>query len=359
MPDIYDVVEPYELTGYARAALEDQAENDITTLERWLPNDSSPELTYRIEQGVEGLLDAAEFRAFDAEPTTGRREGTARMEGSLPPLGTQFLLGEFDQLMARSADDESVRNSLLRDAERCATNLRRRMEIARAEVLFTGKVTMRESGVKIDVDFGRRPQNTKALSVDLTDPDAAILDEFLDILQEYRDINGQAPGAFLLNERLIRAFVLNNEVRRFILGPNAATAQRVRRPDVLGFLADEGFPPFYVNEARATRKVYAADGATEGRVTGRITPEDTIAILPAPGAANVGGEAEVGQLGTTLWGAPLESRLPEYGVQGDEAGIVVASFIHRATPVHVNTVASAIGLPVVINPNATMSLKVK
>lgn len=353
--DLYtDHITAAELTGYARTALEDLAANQFL-LSRWLPNNTVPDLMYRVERGRAGLLDVADFRAFDAEPTTGRREGISRMEGSLPPLAQQYLLGEFDQMMTRGAGADEIRNALLRDAERIAEALARRMEVARADAIFNGSVTIAENHAHITVDFDRRPEHDIALTGSLLDPAVEVLDELLAARQRYIDTNGDEPGAVLANERVIRALTQNEELRNFILGPNSATAQRVRRQDVMDFLADEGLPPFVPYEARATRVTRNAAGEATGRVTGRITPENKIAFLPAAGQAV---SDTAGPLGATLWGPPLESRFSEYGLAGSEPGVVVASFIERRTPAHVNTIGSAIGLPVMGNPDASLVVEV-
>lgn len=349
--DLYtDHIQPAELTGYARTALNDLAENRFT-LSRWLPNQTVPDLMYRVERGATGLLDVADFRAFDAEPTTGRREGISRMEGSLPPLARQYMLGEFDQMMARGAGAQEIRDALLRDSERIADALGRRMEVARADAIFNGSVTIAENHANLTVDFDRAPENEITLTGSLLDPESEVLDQLLAARQQWIDENGGEPGAILANERVLRALSANTEIRNFILGPNSATAQRVRRQDVFAFLADEGLPPFVTYEARATRVTRNAAGEATGRVTGRITPENKIAFLPTAGEAV---SETAGPLGSTLWGAPLEARFPEYGLAGSEPGIVVASFIERRTPAHVNTIGSGIGLPVMANPNASL-----
>ena len=350
--DLYtDHIQPAELTGYARTAIEDLAVNRYT-LSRWLPNQTVSDLMYRVERGRAGLLDVADFRAFDAEPTVGRREGIARMEGSLPALAQQYMLGEFDQMMARGAGATEIRDALLRDAERIADALARRMEVARADAIFNGSVTIAENHANLTVDFERSPEHEVTLSGSLLDPTTeGVLEELQAARQQYIDSNGDEPGAILANERIFRALTQNEEIRNFILGPNSASAQRVRRQDVFAFLADEGLPPFTPYEARATRVTRNAAGEATGRVTGRITPENKIAFLPSAGEAV---SQVAGPLGATLWGTPLESRFTEYGLAGSEPGIVVASFIERRTPAHVNTIGSGIGLPVMGNPDASL-----
>ncbi|CAO0836139.1 hypothetical protein SMICM17S_10340 [Streptomyces microflavus] len=75
---------PAELTGYARAALADRPENDFG-LDRWLPNRTINDLSYRFTRGGGGLTEAATFRAYDASSDVGVRPGGARVSGDCRP----------------------------------------------------------------------------------------------------------------------------------------------------------------------------------------------------------------------------------------------------------------------------------
>src|SRR5690606_2734994 len=82
----------------------------------------------------------------------------------------------------------------------------------------------------------------------------------------------------------------------------------------------------------------------------RIVPVDKLLMLPAPVAPD---DVEGTQLGATLYGTTVEAMEPDYGLEGDEPGIVVGS--HRTDdPVAIWTKASAIGLPVLANPNLAL-----
>lgn len=346
--DLYDeFVTPAELTGYGRDALEDLNENQFT-LSRWLPNQTIRDLRYALESGPAGLLDVADFRAYDAEPTFGRREGIKRIEGSLPPLGRQMTLGEYDQLILRDAEQE-VRDLLLRDSERVANTMGRRMELARADALVNASVTIGtntqpENGLQLTVDFNRPPEHEVTAATLWTDPAALLLDELQTWCQTWRDTNGDDPGAFLTNAQVVRAMLKNLQVRGAIAG-DSETA-RIRRSDLDALLEDEGLPPIYTYEARAT----VVEAGV--RKTRRMIPVEKFLILPGPGDATT---EQGGRLGATLWGTTVEAQLPEYGVEaGEEPGIVVASFIERKSPVHVDTVGSGIGLPVMVAPELTL-----
>lgn len=344
MADLYDeFVTPPELTGYGRAELDTLNENQFT-LSRWLPNQNINDLRYRLESGPAGLLDVADYRAFNAEPTFGRREGIRAIEGSLPPLGRQMTLNEYDQLIMRSAEQE-VRDLLLRDAARIANTMGRRMEVARAQAIFDARVDLAENGLSLTVDFDRDAsmEPVPAALHDVTT--AEVLDELISWAEAYEALNGARPGAILTSERVLRVWLRNGQVLGAIRGDDSNV--RVRRSDLDDLFSDEGLPPIYTYAGNAT----FAD-ATGARATRKIVPDHKVAMLPAPGGSST---TTGGQLGATLWGTTIEAQLPDYGVEGgEEPGIVVASFIERKTPVRVDTIGAGIALPVAVDANLSL-----
>lgn len=348
MADLYDeFVDPEELTGYGRDAADELAENELT-LSRWMPNQTLGDLRYKVETGPAGLLDVADYRAYNAEPTFGRREGIKAIEGTLPPLGRQMTLNEYDQLVARDAEEE-VREPLLRDSERVASAIARRVELARADALVNASVTIgtqqqRENGLALKVDFNRSEDHEVTAATLWSDyADADILDELEAWAQVYRDTNGVEPGAILTSRKVVRAMARNEQIRGAIRGDN--TLARVRQSDVNDLLEDEGLPPIYTYEASAD----VFDATAGRRVRRKLIPEHKFLFLPPPGdpITEVGGH-----MGVSLWGTTVEARLPDYGIEpGEEPGIVVAAFIERKTPVRVDTIGTAIALPVMVQPD--------
>ena len=62
-----DLVEPVELTGYARARLEDYERQINGSLVEYLPNDFLNDIVARFEVGQTGLQPVAEYIAYDTE----------------------------------------------------------------------------------------------------------------------------------------------------------------------------------------------------------------------------------------------------------------------------------------------------
>lgn len=341
--DIYDLITPAELTGYARAALRDRAENQ-RLLSQWLPARPVNDLLYRYNKGSgAGLAEAAMFRAYDAEPKFGKRDGISRVTGELPPIGQQYVLGEYDQLRLRNATQE-IRDLLLRDAERIARAIDTRFEFARADALVNGSVTLSEDGVEASVDFGRSATMSVAPSTPWsTLTTSTPIDDIQAWMATYSDLNGSLPGATLMSTR-VRNYLLRNEQVGGFVWPNTLAANRPGQvtPSMLDQVMSEfGLPPITIWDARAIDQ----DGASR-----RFIADDIVLFLPSPGDAS---------MGATLWGTTLESQEPQYGIgAGDHPGLVVGAFKQSLTPIRVFTVGAAIGLPILANPDLCMKADV-
>lgn len=338
MADFFDLITPAELTGYARQALADRADNQFS-LSRWLPHRPVNDLNYRFSRGGGGLTEAATFRAYDSEPRFGRREGIKRVSGEMPAIGEQYVLGEYDQLRLRQADEE-VRNLLLRDAARIAAAIDARFEVARGDALVNGSVTIQEDQLSMTVEFDRDPSMEVTAPVVWSDyANADIVDDLENWLQAYSDLNGQQPGAVLTSRKVMRSMARNAQIQAQLF-PNSPD-RRLTPGDLNAYLEEFGIPPITTYEAKVRK-----DG-----VETRIIPEDRFVFLPASGTT----PSDEGQLGATLWGTTLEAQEPGYGIgSGDHPGMVVAAFKESKTPVRVFTIGAAIGVPIMANPNLVM-----
>lgn len=339
--ELYDeYITPAELTGYSRAALEDRPENALI-LSRWFPYNGVNDLSYRFTKGGgDLLLEAADFRAYDAEPSFGRRNGIARVTGDLPPIARQYVLDEFSNLTARRANNQEFRDLFLRDGARIAREIDVRMEFARAEALQSGTVTLNERGVQAQVDFDRKASHGVAPAVLWSSHSTSTP---LDDLQAWRDVivddGGNAPGAMLASTAIINDLLRSDQVRGQVF-PLATNAPQVTMAQLAQVLVDFDLPQLIRYNAKARRNGHLQ----------RFIDEDKLVMLPDDGTS----------LGATVYGTTLEAQLPDYGIgEGDLPGLVVGAFIQRETPVRVNTVGSAIALPVLGAPDDTLVADVR
>ncbi|AZM53335.1 phage capsid protein [Streptomyces sp. WAC 01529] len=331
-----DYITPAELTGYVRAGAADLAANQFT-LARWLPNSEIDDLEYRFTRGGEGLVEAATFRSYDAESPIAARPGIARVTGELPPISRKIRLGEYDRLRQRRLDGQ-VRNALMRDSLRMTRAVSARMELARGEALYKGKLELAENGVIATVDFGRSASHTVVPSVAWTDPAAAILADLMAWKATYIVTNGEAPGAILTSDRVVALMMRNDELRALVYAGGVSQPSVISVASINEVLRAYSLPAISTYEAQVR----------VGGVATRVIPDDRVLLLPAAGEA---GDPESTDLGATLWGTTAESLDGDYGIEeGEEPGIVSGIYAEKDPPA-LWTKAAAIGLPVLANPD--------
>lgn len=331
-----DYIQPAELTGYVRGALGDLPVNQFT-LARWLPNNTIDDLEYRFTRGGEGLVQAATFRAYDAESPIGSRPGVTRVTGELPPISRKVRLGEYDRLRQRRATN-GITTAIMSDAVRMTRAVAARMELARGEMLYTGKLTLAENGLVGVVDSGRTAGHTVTAGTVWTNfASSTPVTDLLTWRDVYVATNGEEPGAILTSRRVMGLLMQNAQVKALAY-PGNTNATLMTQTVINSVLEAFGLPPIYIND----EQVRVGNTAT------RVIPDDRVLLLPAPGDPN---DPESSQLGATLWGTTAESLEPEYGIEdGEEPGIVAGAYSTK-DPVAIWTKAAAIALPILANPD--------
>lgn len=329
---------PAELTGYARAALADRPEND-QSLNRWLPDNTVNDLSYRFTRGGGGLTEAAVFRAYDASSDVGVRPGGARVSGELPPISRKIPVGEYERIRRRNVDTQSaeIRDAMLDDGVRLARQIEARLELARGEALFTGAVNLNENSVQASVDFGRSAGHSVTASTPWsTYATAKAYDDFQTWLDVYVATNGRLPAYTLMSRTIWNALRRNAQLLA-MSASNGTTPAVLTKDGLSNVFADFDIPQPII---------YDAQVSVNGTPT-RVTPADKILFLPEFGDA----------VGQTLWGVPVEADDPRYGLVGDAAGVAVGGY-KSEDPQTVWTRAVAIALPVVAAPDLTFQADV-
>lgn len=334
-----DYIEPAELTGYARTALQDLEQNQFT-LSQFLPSVPVDDLQYRFTRGGHGLAEAATYRSFDAEASIASRPGVTRVSGDLPPVSRKIKLSEYDRLRQRQLDS-AVTEAIFDDTDRMVRAVAARIELARGSALSSGVVTMNEDGVIGTVDFGRRSAHTNVAPANLwSNPVTATpIADLIAWRRTYRANNGGTnPGAILTSETQLANILRSAEVRNLVAV--GGTAPSIVAPAALAtLLASYNLPPIVVNDAQIN-----VQNTSTGVVTAqRVIPESNVLLLPAPGNSELGG---------TFWGTTAESLEAEFDLGGDEPGIVAGSYSTK-DPVALWTKAAAIAIPVLANPDLT------
>lgn len=344
-----NLITPVELTGYARARLEDYERQQNGSLAAWLPNETIPDIVARFNVGATGLQPVAEFISYDAETPLGSAPGAQRVTIELPKLGRKQRISEYEQIRARGNQaDVVLRPSIESNTESLVDAASDRMEYERGYAIEHARLAIDdETGFKLSGDWGRdeshevsADDNAGHFWDDLANSDP--IEDLIRWKEQYIATNGFPPGAILTSDRVFSLMQRNEGIRNLFASVVGAPSI-VTREAVNGILASHGLPEV---------RVYDRQVNLRGTVVKVLSPE-YLFFMPTPGGT-VGGV----KLGQTYWGQTLESDEPEYGIQPlDRPGIVCGTWKTR-DPIAVWVHMAAIGLAVLGDANLTLRAQV-
>ena len=331
-----DIIEPAELTGYARESL-NAYEARKGTLARWLPNKEVLSVFVRFVKGQAGLVEEARYRAFDAEPEIGAARMGQRVTIELPAVSQTIPVSEYQQLVTRGASEDALRAEILKTTERVVQAIADRVERTRGVVLNTGKATINQSNYVMNDDFGRDAALTFTASTLWSASGADGLSQLQTMVDLYIEKNGVEPGAILTSNRVLRALAAQaGMATQLVNGTRQATIGEVK-----AMVEGAGLPAIELFNRRTS--------------AGLVIPDTQVLLVPAPVDPNTG-ESE---LGATFWGETLTALDDSYAIEsGDTTGIVTGVYKNPKPPMIAEVIGDSINLPVLANANLSMSVKV-
>lgn len=340
-----DYITPAELTGYARESLADY-EAAKGSLAQWLPNREVADIVARFVAGQTGLIDVADFRAYDAEPGLGSLPGGKRITIELPAVGKQFPISEYNQLRTRDAvDDAVVRTYILSTTDLVVRSVADAMERMRGIVISTGRATITNvDGFTMDDGFGRSSGHDLVAGT-LWDSATSVsrLTYLQTICDTYQDDTGEVPGSIVTSRKVARTIAQGDEFKSQLLNSASRPATLA---DVNAILDANDLPPLTIFE----RRVKVAGTTT------RVLPQNKLFLLPAAVATDAWQDTE---LGATFWGQTLSSSEPGWNIaQSEQPGIVVGTYRNEKPPMIAEVVPDAIGLPVLANADLSLAAQV-
>jgi len=339
-----DVIDPAELSGYARESLADY-EARRGTLARWLPNREIQDVVARFVKGATGLVDVALFRAFDAEPEMGNRKQGKRITLDLPALGQNIPVSEYEQLRLRGAmpDEASALATIQNTTDIVVRAVADAIERMRGVVLSTGKATIDQYNFQTDDDFGRSASHQVTAASLWTTPTVSRLAYLQLIVDQYTDSNGEPPGAMVMSTRVARALAGGDE---FVTQLNNAATRPGTTQQVNDTLIASGFPMMTVYDRRVS---------VNGAAT-KVLPDDIVLLLPVAVETD---DWQGTDLGATFWGRTLTSTEPDWGIgESEQPGIVAGVYRHPKPPMGIEVISDAIALPVLANADRSLRAKV-
>ena len=338
-----DVIDPATLTGYARASLAEY-EARKGTLARWLPNRQVADIVVRFVAGQTGLVEAAKFRAYDAEPEIGKAPTGQRVTLEMPALGQNIPVSEYAQLRMRGAAQDQVLRSVLDTTDIVVRAVADAIEYLRGVVLTTGKATISAERYFSDDDFARPAAHTvTAQNLWTTGATVSRLSDLQTWCDVYRDTTGEDPGAIVGSTRVLRIMAAGNEfATQLINGGNRPATQA----DVAAITAGAGLPDFFRYDRRVNRSGVAT----------KVLPDNRVLLLPAPVDPN---DSNGTVLGATFWGQTLTSSEASWGIAtSEQPGIVTGVFRGEKPPMLAEVLSDAIALPVLTNAALSLSATV-
>jgi hypothetical protein len=335
MPTLWtDVIDPATLTGYMRESLA-AYEAAKGSLERWLQNETVPDIHVSFDVGAFGLTATARFRAFDAEPEYGKEEAGKRVSIELPAIGQKIAISEYRALRQRNAGDQAMLDSILKTADRVVRAVADRMELLRGVVLDTGVATVNQSNFLISDNFGRPAGHTVTAATLWSDPAADRIDDLLAWQDVYFGTNSVNPGVTLMSTAGYAQFRKGDQFQ------NTVTGRPLTQGEIGSILAVEGLPPIQIFDRRVN---------FEGTLT-PVIPNNKVLYLPRPEDSDA--------MGKTYWGTTLTATDLGWGIADDEqAGIVAGVYRNEQPPVIAEVISDAIGMPVLGNAALSFSATV-
>lgn len=336
---IYAGATPAELTGFARDEAELVPHLNEDSLARFMPNEEV-EVPF-----VHGALEASKstgmagFRGWDVEPGLGKASEKGKdFHLDLVPVTEKGIISEKEQMTFLNGSLEERTKKLVQDScvER-VISVGNRVEFARAQAIYEGKIQIDDAGFKDLIDFNRPAESILTLDKLWSDTTTDPLDDLEDLIALRESISGSTdPVAALLSSKVLRAIKKSKSLRAS-LGYAATSRGRVSTEELFGLLADIGIAEVVVYDHQ-----YGAAGSKV-----RFTPENKIVLLPTTVGINDGKASNIAR---TFWTRSSESKKANYALASDaQFGVVVGAFEDEDSA-KITTKADAVVAPGIVHP---------
>ena len=231
--------------------------------------------------------------------------------------------------------DDAIVDYVFDDMGRLADAVKTRTELAKMEVLATGKMTIDENSLNLAIDFGVASENTNH-SFNWSAADADILGDMQTVVDMAAE-KGQAITGIVISSKVLRQMRNNTRIRTYIFG-SAGAGTLVTKAQLQALFGEQfGFTEINVNDLR-----YGQENAAGAITSKRFFPENKVSFICK--AAN-------GSVGTGLWGVtPEEESLGQYTEKSAKQFITLTQWA-TPDPVAVWTKASGLFIPVLPNPD--------
>ncbi len=278
----------------------------------------------------------ASVHAFDTEAQIASRVLPKVIEAEKMLIKRKINQSErLQQVIERGGFNNSLLNDILfNDFRMLADAVKDRTIVAKAEVLATGQMTVKENHLDIAVDYGI-PEEHK-ITLDWSKDDV----DYLGDIQKVVDIAteaGKTITGMLTSRKIISKMMLNKNIQTAILGTNGSGAM-VSKMQIQALLAEYfGFSEIIVSDDKY--KVENADGSTTMH---RYFPDNVVTFYAKTGTS----------LGVGLWGVTPEEKKQGAFTQKSMSQFITLTQWETPDPVAVWTKASGLFIPVLPDPDS-------
>lgn len=286
----------------------------------------------------------AQFHAFDVEANK-----TIRVPVDTHNLKKALIKVKIDQseLLQEYINngvqgDDELKDYVLNDGIRLADQVFTRSKVAKAEMLATGRMTIKENGLDLPVDYGV-PASHSSFELDLS-PEADVDGQIQSIVDAATDVGVTLTG-FITSRKNITKMRRNKSLQTAINGNIAAGALVSQAALYAHFEQEFGLSRIVTHDLTYGA---AAKLGNDGRPVidrKRYFPDNKISFFVTDPA---------GYVGTGLWGDPPETRLAGfYPVNASgEAPYVYVTQKMEWDPAVLWTKASGLFIPLLYDPNS-------
>lgn len=293
----------------------------------------------------------AQFHGFDTEARTTFREPVDNRNIEKGLIKVKINQSERMRALIRSGvqGDQELYDYIMDDGIRLAEQVVTRTKVAKNELMATGKVTIKENNLDLEVDYGVPADHlNKALNFG-QDAGKDIPSQIQEIIDAATD-KGLSVNGIMTSSKMLTKMRKDAALQKLVYGTTGA-GQLLRRTELEGFFSDE----WGINRVVTNDLKYVADWkiGADGRpstTSKRYFPDNVVTFF----VANEGG-----RLGVGLWGDPPEAEMAGYYQHG---GSAASPYVHVAQmmewdPAVLWTKASGLFMPILYNPESIFVAK--
>ena len=291
-----------------------------------------------------GIPVMAQFHGFDTEAQKTFRVPIDRHNIEKGLIKVKINQSERLRALVNSGvqGDERLYNYVLQDGIRLADQVVTRTKVAKNELMATGKVTIKENGLNLTVDYGVPAENV-AFELDLTQ-DADVASQIQSIIDFATEKGITINGMMTSTKNLTK--MRNNKYLQTAINGNIGAGAQLRRGQLEDYFSDE----FGINTVVTNDLLYASEESigADGRpviTKNKYYPQNKVTFF----ATNPSGK-----LGTGLWGNPPEvdaARFYNVGGSGVSPYVYIMQW-SETDPAVLWTKASSLFMPVLYSPDS-------